>query len=593
MFHLTRYRYVFFAISGAVIVPGLLALLAFGLNLGIDFTGGTTVDLRFQQPSANVKVDDLTTVFQKAGATDVATFASTDLGATGTGSITGSQFLYITFSRPIGTNLEAEVVKRLGDAKLKLPKATKVDTEYSAPIGGKQQLGLIVFKFDTALKPADLKTIQTALKNLPDTDLPPSVTGNGTTTAPAAPSATTGPSAATVTLGPTSFNGSTSVTITAGQSVTFDNSRGGTHNLVTGTGGTFSQAAGAPGQLGATGLPLTPGDVTPVTFPSAGTYHITCTFHPSMQLTVTVKAAPKATAAAGSAATPAATATPSASSTSSGSGTTFPVSVKTTELGANNQTYEVNTQTDLVETPEATGNKASLTTILATLQQKYGAVYVEQKSTVGAAVAGETATKAIGAVALAAAAILIYIAIAFRHVGSFKLSFRFGASAIIALLHDAIVVLGLWAIFGKVFNFKVDTLFLTAVLTVIGFSVHDTIVVFDRIRENLGRRTSEPFVQVVDTSLIQTLSRSLNTSMTVLFVLSAEALVGGASIREFVLALLIGIASGTFSSIFNASMILAVWQTGEYRDWFGGRRRRAFRQPAKAERSTQAAGLRV
>jgi plastocyanin len=288
VFHLTRYRYVFFAISGAVIVPGLLALLAFGLNLGIDFTGGTTVDLRFQQPSANVKVDDLTTIFKNAGATDVSTFASTDLGTTtGANSVSGSQFLYITFSRPIGTNLEAEVVKRLGDAKLKLPKATKVDTEYSAPIGGKQQLGLIVFKFDSALKPADLTTIQTALKNLPATDLPPSVTGNGTTTAPA-PSATTGPSVATVTLGPTSFNGSTSVTITAGQSVTFDNSRGGTHNLVTGTGGKFSQATGAPGQLGATGLPLTPGDVTPVTFPTAGTYHITCTFHPSMEANVTV-----------------------------------------------------------------------------------------------------------------------------------------------------------------------------------------------------------------------------------------------------------------------------------------------------------------
>ena len=592
MFHLTRYRYVFFAISGIIIVPGLLALLAFGLNLGIDFTGGTTVDLRFQQPSANVKVDDLTTVFKSAGATDVSTFASTDLGTTaGANTVASSQFLYITFSRPIGTNLEAEVIKRLSDAKLKLPKATKVDTEYSAPIGGKQQLGLIVFKFDSALKPADLETVQTALKNLPDTDLPPSVTGTRTGATPA-PSATTGPSAATVTLGPTTFNGSTSVTITAGQSVTFNNSQGGTHNLVTGTGGKFSQEAGAPGQLGATGLPLTSGDVTPVTFPTAGTYHITCTFHPSMQLTVTVKAAPKATAAAGSAAaTPAATATPTASSTSSG--TTFPVSVKTAALGANNQTYEVNTQTDLVDTPEATGNKASLTTILATLQQKYGAVYVEQKSTVGAAVAGETTTKAIGAVALAAAAILAYIAIAFRHVGSFRLSFRFGISAIIALLHDAVVVLGLWAIFGKVFNFKVDTLFLTAVLTVIGFSVHDTIVVFDRIRENLGRRTSEPFVQVVDTSLIQTLSRSLNTSMTVLFVLSAEALFGGASIREFVLALLIGIASGTFSSIFNASMILAVWQTGEYRDWFGGRRRRAFRQPAGAERSAQTAGIRV
>ena len=113
-----------------------------------------------------------------------------------------------------------------------------------------------------------------------------------------------------------------------------------------------------------------------------------------------------------------------------------------------------------------------------------------------------------------------------------------------------------------------DTLFLTAVLTVIGFSVHDTIVVFDRIRENLSRRTAESFDSVVNTSLIQTMSRSLNTSLTVLIVLAAETLFGGVSIREFVLALLIGIASGTYSSIFNASMILSVWENREYRNWF-------------------------
>src|SRR5262249_52817551 len=152
---------------------------------------------------------------------------------------------------------------------------------------------------------------------------------------------------------------------------------------------------------------------------------------------------------------------------------------------------------------------------------------------------------------------------------------RFGASAIIALLHDVLVVVGLWAIFGYFFGFKVDTTFLTAVLTVIGFSVHDTIVVFDRIRENLSRRTTESFESIVDASLLQTMTRSLNTSMTVLFTLSALTLFGGDSVKEFTLALLIGIASGTYSSIFNASMILVVWENKEYRrwwDWLRGRR---------------------
>ena len=165
--------------------------------------------------------------------------------------------------------------------------------------------------------------------------------------------------------------------------------------------------------------------------------------------------------------------------------------------------------------------------------------------------------------------ILLYIAFAFRKVGGARHSLRYGASAIIALLHDALVVLGLWAIFGHFFGFKVDSLFLTAILTVIGLSVHDTIVVFDRIRENMSRRTSESFETVVDASLIQTLNRSLNTSLTVLFTLAALTLFGGESIQEFTLALLIGIASGTFSSIFNASMILTVWETGEYKRWFG------------------------
>ncbi|HEV2236499.1 MAG TPA: protein translocase subunit SecF [Ktedonobacterales bacterium] len=186
---------------------------------------------------------------------------------------------------------------------------------------------------------------------------------------------------------------------------------------------------------------------------------------------------------------------------------------------------------------------------------------------VGPAIASETTVNAILAVAFASIFILGYITFAFRHVGSLRQSAAYGACAIIALLHDALVILGLWAIFGHFFDFKVDTLFVTAVLTVIGFSVHDTIVVFDRVRENLARRSGESFEEVVNASLVQTMSRSLNTSLTVLITLAALTLFGGASIRSFTLALLIGIASGTYSSIFNASMLLVVWHNGEWRDW--------------------------
>ncbi|HLY31356.1 MAG TPA: protein translocase subunit SecF, partial [Ktedonobacterales bacterium] len=252
-----------------------------------------------------------------------------------------------------------------------------------------------------------------------------------------------------------------------------------------------------------------------------------------------------------------------ATATPTTSGQTFPVKVTSVTQGQNETIYQVNTQTFL--------GGAEIDNIVFILSKQYGPAYVQDQNNVGPAIASQTTIQAIEAVALAAVAILIYIAIAFHKVGSVWRAVRFGASAIIALLHDVLVVVGLWAIFGHFFNFKVDTLFLTAVLTVIGFSVHDTIVVFDRIRENLARRTSETFQTVVDTSLIQTMSRSLNTSLTVLFTLSALTLFGGASIQQFTLALLIGIASGTYSSIFNASMILAVWETGEYRYWFGRR----------------------
>src|SRR6266513_552181 len=135
--------------------------------------------------------------------------------------------------------------------------------------------------------------------------------------------------------------------------------------------------------------------------------------------------------------------------------------------------------------------------------------------------------------------------------------------AILALLHDVFVLTGIYSILGKVFNLplgEINTLFVTAVLTVIGFSVHDTIVIFDRIRENLRQASRLTFEQNVNLSIIQSLARSINTSMTVVFVLVALFLISPQNIKGFTLALLIGIVSGTYSSIFNASPLLVVWR---------------------------------
>jgi preprotein translocase subunit SecF len=157
-------------------------------------------------------------------------------------------------------------------------------------------------------------------------------------------------------------------------------------------------------------------------------------------------------------------------------------------------------------------------------------------------------------------AIALYIAYAFRKVPKPYSSWAFGVSAIVSLLHDALLILGLFAILGYFFDIEIDTSFVTAVLTVIGFSVHDTIVVFDRVRENLHRHPEMDFSGVVDVSIMETLDRSISTSLTVVFVLAALFLFGGDSIRWFVFALLVGIISGTYSSIFNASMVLDIWE---------------------------------
>ncbi|MBI2025998.1 MAG: protein translocase subunit SecF [Candidatus Levybacteria bacterium] len=200
------------------------------------------------------------------------------------------------------------------------------------------------------------------------------------------------------------------------------------------------------------------------------------------------------------------------------------------------------------------------TFLIEDLKARVGEFKQSQYETVGPTIGSETTLNAVKALGISSLLIVLYITWSFRKVPKPTSSFRFGIAAIIALIHDVLVLIGLFSILGHFFGVEIDSLFVTAVLTVIGFSVHDTIVVFDRIRENLKRMGGTDFEETVNDSILQTLDRSFNTSLTVILVLFALLLFGGESIRWFVVALLIGIISGTYSSIFNAAPILVVWQ---------------------------------
>jgi preprotein translocase subunit SecF len=204
--------------------------------------------------------------------------------------------------------------------------------------------------------------------------------------------------------------------------------------------------------------------------------------------------------------------------------------------------------------------------LVSLMESRFGVTTTVQRfETVGPTVGQEVAQRAAGAVGLAALGILLYITYAFRGVSH---AFRYGVAAIIAMLHDVAVVVGVEAILAHFLKWEVDSLFLTALLTVIGFSVHDTIVVFDRIRENLNIYRKLSYETVVNHSIVQTLVRSINTQLTVMLTLLSLALFGGITIRHFVVTLLVGVFSGTYSSIFNASPILVVWENREWRTWF-------------------------
>jgi preprotein translocase subunit SecF len=213
------------------------------------------------------------------------------------------------------------------------------------------------------------------------------------------------------------------------------------------------------------------------------------------------------------------------------------------------------------------------------LSEQFGPLQILNLDQVSPLIAAEIVRYAILAVAAASVCILLYLWWAFNKVTH---PLRYGTTAVIALVHDALVVLGIFSILGRLFpaQIELESTFIVAVLTVIGFSVHDTIVVFDRIRENFIRRAGDAFEDVVNHSLAQTLTRSLNTSLTVILTLVVLMLFGGVTIRTFVLALLIGITTGTYSSIFVASMLLVSWNLGDFH-WVWPFRRRAL-QPARA-----------
>jgi preprotein translocase subunit SecF len=195
-------------------------------------------------------------------------------------------------------------------------------------------------------------------------------------------------------------------------------------------------------------------------------------------------------------------------------------------------------------------------------------------ASISASLSSEIARNAGIAVIVASLAIFVYLWWSFRTVPQ---SFRFGAAAVLALLHDALLVVGAFSIMGKLIDVEVDSFFITALLTVIGFSVHDSIVVFDRIRENVQRGVGRDFTETVNASLLQTLARSINTALTLVFAILALLLMGGESIHDFLLAMLIGTVTGVYSSVFFASQILVSWQEGDvpglWRRLFGGGRR--------------------
>ncbi len=473
MFNLVGKRYLFLIISLIVIVPGTLSLIFRGLNLGIDFTQGTNIELRprtaltSQQVSALVKPLNLQSLQVIPG---------------NNSSVPGSQNVWVRLNTRIDTNVQKTITQALQGKYTSAISVLFNDLTLN-PLSGSGNTTTVtvvnVTKFPANVTPK-ISDIQTLLAKLPDTSDPT----KGPPTSTPTPAVTTTPT-------------------------------------------TTATAA-----------------TTPTASPTAA---VKSTATP----TSTPKTTPTTTATASSSPVVGVSPTPTTTDTNPSN---IPVNVAEIYQGQTTQTI-----TFLTVSVVNANDLLRLQSIFANSSNNY--VTVLDNATVSASVASETTRNAFLAVLAASLFILLYISFAFRKV---MRPWRYGACAIIALLHDVLVVLGVFSILGWTLHVQVDALFITALLTVVGFSVHDTIVVFDRIRENMTRRTTETFEQVVNASLVQTMARSLNTSLTVLFTLSALTLFGGTTIRTFTLALLIGIFSGTYSSIFNASMLLVMWERREF-----------------------------
>ena len=196
------------------------------------------------------------------------------------------------------------------------------------------------------------------------------------------------------------------------------------------------------------------------------------------------------------------------------------------------------------------------------LEYRFGLLDIVDSVIVDPVTARQTANIAAIAVAVAAVGIMLYVTWAFRRMPK---PLRYGACAIIALLHDALVAVGIFSIIGGIFQWEVNLMFITGILAVIGYSVNNTVVVFDRIRENLLKHMELDFEKVVNDSLAKSLTRSINTSLTTLIVVLALLLFIGSTIQNFAVVLLIGILAGTFSSLFIAPSLLVVWEKREWR----------------------------
>ncbi len=462
MFNLVGKRYIFLIISLIVIVPGVLSLMFKGLNVGLDFLGGTNIELRPQKAITTSEMTNLLKPFNLQEL-QVLTGARTELP--------GSQVTWVRLNTQIDGNVQSSIKTTItNNYASKVTSNTQVNVSFNDLVlaSGKTITVAVISTPGVTPKIADIESLLSKIPNTSNPNLPAST--------------------ATPTASPTA-----AVTPTA--------------------------------QASATAATST---VTP-----------------------TVTATPKATATTTATAT--ASGTPTATATATSNPANIKVNVVDVQPGTTTQTITLLTRS-VISSAELLKIQASL------LNGNSNYVEVLQNATVSGSVASETTRNSFLAVLAASVFILLYIWFSFRKVAK---PWRYGACAIIALLHDVLVVLGVFSILGWLFNVQIDSLFITALLTVVGFSVHDTIVVFDRIRENMQRRTSESFEQVVNASLVQTMARSLNTSLTVLFTLSALTLFGGTTIRSFTGALLVGIFSGTYSSIFNASMLLVIWEKGE------------------------------